>query len=106
MKQLQQRRGQGIVVEPHGHLVRLVRRVCRRDTDIQVLFTHSIEPWMRSRTPILPVCSRLLLRVLLAFWLTFIPPQYGTARRTLQSGNSLFGCLLCQANEACAILRD
>jgi hypothetical protein len=61
------------VVEPLGILVRLVRRVC---TDIQLLFTHLIELWTRSRAPIRSLSLHLLLRVQLALRLTLIPPHY------------------------------
>ena len=45
-------------------------------TDIQLLFTHSIGLWTRSRAPICSLCLRLLLRVQLALRLTLIPPHY------------------------------
>jgi hypothetical protein len=65
------------VVEPHGHLIRLVHRVCRRHTDIPLLLTHSIEPWTRSRAPnLLVVLASNSYMYSSPFWLTLIPPQY------------------------------
>jgi len=43
--------------------------------DIQLLLTHSIEPWTRSRAPICLLCLRQLVQ-LAFFRFTLISPQY------------------------------